>query len=273
MGKATIARWIQTGYLHRRLPGVYAVGHAAPSVEGELSEAILYAGEGAMLSHATVLWWYGILDQRPSRTDVSTPGRMRSLRRVKVHPRRDLQRHWHNGLPVTSVAQALLDFAAAAPLNRVRYAVAQAEYHGLLDFDEIGHIVGRGRRGSTKLRRAVAQHLPQLARTRSELERVFLPLCERGGIPTPDVNVLIGRDLVDAVWRDARVVVELDGLGGHRTKAQIESDRRRDLRLRAAGYTVLRYTWAQLTEEPELVLGDLRRALSPTERLAARGSR
>jgi len=252
---------------------VYAVGHAAPSVEGALSEALLYAGHGAMLSHATALWWYGILDRRPFRTDVSTPSNARSLRRITVHGRRHLERQWHRGLPITTVAQALLDFAAAAPFNRVRYAVAQAEYHELLDLAAIRSILGRGKPGSTKLRRAVRRHLPQLARTRSEMERKFLALCERGGIPIPEVNVLIGRDLADVLWRDARVVVELDGLGGHRTKAQIDSDRRKDLRLRAAGYTVLRYTWDQVTEEPGLVLADLRLVLSPPGRSAARGSR
>src|SRR5436305_174595 len=134
--KRTIHRWTKSGYLHPRLPGVYAVGHAAPSVEGELSEAILYAGPRAMLSHGTALWWYGILDHKPFKVDVSTPGRAAPQRGIKIHARRDLERTSHRGLPVTSVAQALLDFAAAAPFRRVRYAVAQAEYYELLDLQE-----------------------------------------------------------------------------------------------------------------------------------------
>ena len=176
---------------------------------------------------------------------------------------------------MTTVAQALLDFATCAPLNRVRYAVAQAEYHELLGLDTIRRILGRGKPGSAKLGHALERHLPQLARTRSEMERVFLPLCERGGLPMPEVNVMVGGELVDALWRDAQVVVELDGYRGHRTRAQIEKDRAKDLRLRAAGFMVLRYTWEQITDETGQVLADLRRALvlSRPERSAAPVSR
>jgi hypothetical protein len=262
IGLATVSRWTREGYLlPDDLPGVYAVGHAGRTVEGDLSAAILYAGHGAMLSHGTALWWYALLDHRPFAIDVSTPGRAAARRGITVHSRRQVERVWHKGLPVTTVAQALLDFAGRAPLHRVRYAVAQAEYHELLELEEVEDILGRGKPGSAKLRRALERHLPQLARTRSEMERVFLPLCERGGIPIPETNVTINGVLADAVWRDARVVVELDGLGGHRTRAQIEKDRKNDLRLRAAGYTVLRYTWHQITEESDTVLGDLRLAL------------
>jgi hypothetical protein len=272
--RRTIHRWTRDGYLlPDDLPGVYAVGHRAPSVEGDLSAAILYAGEGTMLSHGTALWWYELLDHRPWAIDVSTPGRAASRSGVNVHARRACERHWHRGFPISSAAQALLDFAAKASFQRVRYAVAQAEYHELLDLHEIEAILGRGKPGSAKLRKALESHMPQLARTRSELERVFLPLCERGGIPTPEVNVTVAGVLVDAVWRDARVVVELDGHRGHRTRAQIEKDRKNDLRLRAAGYTVLRYTWEQITAESELVLADLKLAFSLPAPSVARGFR
>ena len=66
---------------------------------------------------------------------------------------------------------------------------------------------------------------------------------------------------MDAVWFEHKVVVELDSQLAHGTAARLEKDHRRDLALRGAGFTVLRYTWAQLTQTPELVLTDLRRAL------------
>jgi very-short-patch-repair endonuclease len=68
--------------------------------------------------------------------------------------------------------------------------------------------------------------------------------------------------MVDALWRDERLIVELDGHKAHSRSAAIEQDRRRELVLRSLGYTVLRYTWAQVTRNPDGVVSDLRAALA-----------
>ena len=100
-----------------------------------------------------------------------------------MYGRRTCERELHKGLPTTSIEQALLDYAATAPIERVRYALANADYHDVLDVAALQVIAGTGRRGSTKLRNALARHEPKLARTRSPLERLFLPLCEKYGVP------------------------------------------------------------------------------------------
>jgi very-short-patch-repair endonuclease len=64
------------------------------------------------------------------------------------------------------------------------------------------------------------------------------------------------------VWFEQRVVVELDSHLAHDTPTRLENDHRRDLDLRRGGYTVLRYTWQQLTKTPERVVADLRSALA-----------
>jgi very-short-patch-repair endonuclease len=107
----------------------------------------------------------------------------------------------------------------------------------------------------------MAAHRPELAQTRSKLERRFLSFCERFAIPIPEVNIWVEGFRVDAVWRDAHVVVELDGGDAHATVARMENDRQRDLALRSAGYVVLRYTSRQVKRQPKLVAADLLRAL------------
>jgi predicted transcriptional regulator of viral defense system len=117
---ATIADWVRGGYLHQVLPRVYAVGHRAPSLEAGLWAAVLYAGPGAMLSHATALWWRGLIDKQPRLIEVTTPRRRQSQPGIRVYGRRTCDRVLHKGLPTTTVEQALLDYAATAPIEKLR---------------------------------------------------------------------------------------------------------------------------------------------------------
>jgi hypothetical protein len=272
VGRAAVARWMEHGYLHRVLPRVYAVGHRAPSVEGDLAAALLYAGPGAMLSHAIAVWWFGLVDRRPARIEVSTPRRCRSRRGIKVYPRRNCERIWHNGFPVTSVTQGLLDFAATAPFSHLRRAVAVADYRRLLDLAALESALGRGRPGSAKLRKALDHHMPRLALTRSPLEDQFFALCEAKRIPLPEINARVEGITVDALWREERLVVELDGHDNHSSRAQIRRDRRNELRLRSAGYRVNRYTSEQVEGEGDAVARDVLAALSLAAPSASPGS-
>jgi Protein of unknown function (DUF559) len=139
----------------------------------------------------------------------------------------------------------------------------------VLDVPALQVTAGTGRAGSTKLRKALERHEPKLARTRSPLERIFLPFCESHGIPLPDdVSVRIAGVLVDAVWWKQRLAVELDGKDNHSSWAQIQRDRSNELRLRAAGFDVNRYGTVQFEEQPELVARDLLARLSSTAQSA-----
>jgi hypothetical protein len=267
--RATIADWVRGGYLHQVVSRVYAVGHTAKSVEADLWTAVLYAGPGAMLSHATALWWRGLIDKQPRPLQVTTPRRCQSQPGIRVYGRRACERTLHKGLPTTTIEQALLDYAATAPVERVRYALANADYHKVLDVPALQVIAGSGRAGSPKLKQALKRHEPRLARTRSPLERLFLPLCEKYGIPPPDdVNVLVAGVLVDAVWWKQKLVVELDGKDNHSSWGQIQRDRSNEMRVRAAGFDVLRYGTLQIEDEPALVAGDVIRRLSSPGRSA-----
>jgi very-short-patch-repair endonuclease len=254
---STVSRWVGEGYLHEVYPRVYAVGHVSPSVEADLMAAVLYAGPGAMLSHTTAAWWWGLTGHRPRAIEVSTPWKRAPRQVIRVHGRRRLARVRHNGLPVTTVPQTLLDYAATHPLNDVRYVIAEADYHRILNLDDVRRTAGRGRPGSTKLRQAIDSHWPDLARTRSRLERSFLFLCEEGGLPRPKVNAHVHGIRVDAYWPEYRLVVEIDGAKGHSTQRQVRRDHARDLKLRTHGETVRRYSEPQVLNHGAEVLADL----------------
>jgi very-short-patch-repair endonuclease len=245
-----IWRWRASGYLHPELPRVDAVGHPGRSTESDLCAAVLYAGPGAMLSHATAAWWLGLLKYPPSQIIVSTPRRISNHGTIVVHGRRDLERIWHHDLPVTTPSQTIIDFAATGPADLLRL---------VLDVVALSRVTGVA--GATALRGALRIHLPELARTRSWLEQFLVAFCQAQRLPIPQMNVHVEGWLVDAHWPGTRVVVEVDGWRGHRTPAQLYTDHQRDMELRAAGYIVLRYTKRQLIESPAAVAADIRRYL------------
>jgi very-short-patch-repair endonuclease len=99
-------------------------------------------------------------------------------------------------------------------------------------------------------------------RTRSDLERLFLRICRRNGIPLPDVNVKVGGIEVDFLWRRHRAIVETDGYRYHRGRIAFENDRSRDLVLRALGFDVIRFSDTQLEHETDEIVRAVRRLLA-----------
>jgi hypothetical protein len=260
-----VAKRAKRGQLHRIHQGVYAVGHRGLSLHGRFIAAVLACGSGAVLSHvsAAVLW--ELLRPIDGPIHVSVPSTSGRARRSGIHLHRCpflnptpepspspsysqqeggrrgrlLTTHRHN-IPVTSVARTLEDLHATSFLapNLVRRATRQAELKGYR-----------------------LEHLTT-DRTRSDLETLFLGIVHRYGLPHPEVNVKLGRWTVDFLWRDARLVVETDFWGYHRGSVSFEEDHARDLDLRSAGYTVLRYDDTQLENEPDRVAADVAAALS-----------
>jgi len=261
----------KVGKLHRVQRGVYAVGHPVLSRNGHLLAAVLAYGAGAVLSHRAAAVLHGLLDEVGSRIDVIAPNRRgRSPAGIAAHRDGTLaatDRTEVHGIPCTSVARTLLDLAAAKDRS-LRHAIAQAEVERKFDLEAIEELLSRskGRRGVRRLRRAIAHHDPREQLTRRELEARFLALCRRSHLQLPEVNghlIVDGVSLMpDFLWRDARLIVEADSRRVHGTVAAFEKDRRRDQRLTAAGWTVIRCTWRQVLDEPEALVGTVRTLLS-----------
>jgi very-short-patch-repair endonuclease len=93
--------------------------------------------------------------------------------------------------------------------------------------------------------------------TDSELERRFLRLVDRAGLPRPLTQQRVNGFRVDFYWPELGLVIETDGLRYHRTPAQQSRDRIRDQTHAAAGFTVLRFTHAQVRFEADRVVRTL----------------
>src|SRR4051794_15755598 len=68
-----IRRRIQKGLLIPQYPGVYRVGHAAPSTDASFIAAVKACGEGAVLSGKAAGHLLGLIKGRPPPPEVTTP--------------------------------------------------------------------------------------------------------------------------------------------------------------------------------------------------------
>ena len=165
----------------------------------------------------------------------------------------------NDGIRVTTPARTLIDLADVLPRRRLERAFDEAAYLRL----DLADVAPRhGRRGSGLLASVLHAHAPGTTRTRSELEERILSLCDRFRLPTPEVNTTVQGHEVDFLWRDSRLVVEVDGWAAHGTRGAFERDRRRDADLLAAGWRVLRISWERLRSEPRWVAERLAEVLA-----------
>jgi len=115
------------------------------------------------------------------------------------------------------------------------------------------------------LRKAIRAAVDSELRTRSDMEERFRSLVLDANLPEPEMNgtVDLGEITIeaDAVWRDAKLIVELDGRAAHLTLHGFETDRERDRYAALAGWTVIRITWRQLVEQPRRLMRDIRQLL------------
>src|SRR5207342_1447140 len=117
------------------------------------------------------------------------------------------------------------------------------------------------RAGAGALGRVLRSHRAGSTLTRSELEERFLAVCRSYRLPQPEVNVPLLDYVVDFLWRDASLIVEVDGHASHGTRRAFQADRDRDGRLAVAGYRVLRFTWRDVTRRSAVVADRVRRLL------------
>ena len=186
-----------------------------------------------------------------------------------LESRRVIQR---NGLSVVSPEDTWCDLAALGALNLDELIVlgdAVVHYQRGIPSSQLAEAVSRRRGG--RGRRLMAEALPQLRpRNNSPMETRARLLFLRGGLPEPELNVVIndshsGQWLADSdfVWRREKVVAEFDG-DHHRTdRQQWQNDVARRENLQDDGWTFVQLTYASVMRYPrnQSTVSRLRRLL------------
>jgi hypothetical protein len=244
-------------------PYVYAVGHTRISVLGRRLAAVWTYGAAAVLSHRAAAAAWGLRSSGGGDVEVTVPTTAGLSQRAGTRLRRTgrpLETTRLGLLPVTTPSRTLLDLAAVVPPHGVEAALKQADLLELFDLRALEAVAAAHprHRGRKVLARLLAEaRASELTLTLSELEDRFRALCDAHGLPRPAVNARPLGFRVDFLWPAVRLVVEVDGWRAHRTRAAFEADRARDQALTAAGFRVMRFTYRQVTGEPDAVAATL----------------
>jgi very-short-patch-repair endonuclease len=210
--------------------------------------------------------------------DVSVPSKRRRRTALRLHYAnlKAIDVAEVSGIPLTSLARTHLDLASLVDEARLAKYLRRAgeleddEGHGLFDLRDFESLLARtaGHRGHAPLSRALRLYLPDLAVTRSELERDFRALVHAHDLPAPAMNHIVGPYEIDAYWPEERFGVELDVFATHGSRLSFEEDRKRSDDLLGIGVEITRVTDVRLEREPHEVMESLAGHLARRRRTA-----
>ncbi len=255
------------GLWHRVYRGVYRISGAPVTDLQRLMAAVLAGGPGAMASHRGAAWLWGLADDfhlesaGPSRRSPA-PGVVQ--RRLGSGTRAVVRR----GIPCTDPLRTVVDLAAVSPRSKVETALDRGIARGLFSVKaveaELGRRAAKGRPGVKVLRACLAERLDEGGERTSCLEGPMDRLLVRQCLPMPQRQFWLPgtRYRLDYAWPAARLAVEVDGYGSHSDLDAFRDDRQRQNVLVLLGWTVLRFTWADVRNRPAGVADQIRSAIA-----------
>lgn len=254
---------LRTGALLLEYRGVYRVGHRAPSVEARYLAAIRACGDGALLCGRAAAHLYGLVRGAPRTPEVLAPTERR-VPGVKTRRSRSpsvIPATTWSGVPITTVADTLVDLAAVLDAEELARACHEAGVRYRTTPAQVGTVLERrpNAAGAAKLREVLHG---KVRVTLSALEKRFLERLTEAGLPLPRTNRPACGRRVDCRWPERRLTVELDSYRYHASRHAWEQDRRREREARARGDELRRYTYGDVFERPRLMLDELRDLLA-----------
>jgi hypothetical protein len=220
--------------------------------------AAVLASYPSVASHLPAGRLWGLMTYQPDTFHLTCPTQRRPRRGFVLHrvvlPDADITEI--DGIPVTSLASTILDLAAVLTPQQLERALRRAEELRLFDLRALEALLARtlGHPGRGPLLRVLAIYQDEPAVLRSNLERRFLRLVKRAGLPAPSMNFVVAGFELDAYWEPERFAVELDVFETHGTHDAFESDRLRQDDLLLIDVEMIRVTGPRLRREPKATI-------------------
>ncbi len=262
------------GIVEDVLPEVFRVSGSVVTWRQRLSAATLWLPE-SLASHraATSLW--DVRDFTNAPVEIITERWTRRHRPpwIVVHETKDLVAAdiaLRDGIRCTSLVRTLVDLPAVVHEFKAGSALDQTCRRDDELLARVGdrhrEVARRGRNGTVKLRTLLAERGVGDQLVDSGFERKALRLIETSGLPRPVTQYQLrdGEEVcyLDLAWPPFKVAMECDSLEFHLSEAAFRWERRRRRLVKRLGWSVLEFTYAEVTQEPEMVIRELRRYVS-----------
>jgi very-short-patch-repair endonuclease len=277
MGRGRKNRWVSERRLLVTQPGVYRVAGAPQSWHQAVLAASL-ATDG-VVSHRSAAELWGMI-QPAGYVEISVqPGKRPTLNPPGiVHRIGDLHAELsvdREGMRVTDPVRTAIDLGLVLPQWSVRDAVSRGittRLFGVAELQRLREALGRqGRNGTGVMQRVLDERLLTIGTEESLLEKRLIDLMRRHDLPLAEMQYELwhaGRFIarIDAAYPSRKIAIEVDGFASHSSPDAFQRDRTRQNRLVALGWTVLRFTWADVVQRPATVA---RTILDAIDRLTA----
>ncbi len=173
-----------------------------------------------------------------------------------------------DGLRSTSVARTVFDLAAGSTDRRLGAILDDLVSRSRVTLAEVDHVLDsvarRGKPGVRRMRRVLAVRWGQ-DHSQSILEQRARALLRRAGLPDPvpefPIPWAVDRRFDDA-YPDARLAIEWDGRRYHGQFQAFEADRLRDREALLHDWRVVRFTWKDVNNNPQMVVDTIRALLA-----------
>ena len=249
--------------------GVYRVIRMPPSWHQRLISATLYAGPRALASHraAAALWHLDEAKAPPLEISVPSGRRIPGVLVHRLRPEDQPERVVIDGIPTTGIERTLLDLAASSHPALVGRALDGALRERLTTLPELwASLPPPGRAGRRVLRQLLEERDERDQAVESELEQRLLHLLRRSGLPLPNPQHRVteeGRFVarLDFAYPAYLLGIEVDGYRWHSGAERWRQDLRRENRLKLLGWTLLRFSWHDVRNQPNQVVEQIRSAL------------
>jgi very-short-patch-repair endonuclease len=246
---------VAAGRLVRVFDGVFAV---APLLDEQRTRwmAATLTTPDSVLSHASAgtAWGFRLFNAQFEIVTRPGSGGLRRLDGVLVCRSRNIEATTLRGIPITTPERTLIDLAPQLDDRALARAVREAIRRRTTSPSELFIALARhrGRRGTRRLHATVSRYagLP-LHRTKSDAEALALERLRDAGHPPQDNNKEIAGEEADLIWREHRLIVELDGPQFHLDASE---DLRKQRIWEAAGWRVRRLPTDDVYLHPERLL-------------------